>query len=444
MTEIVPVVKERASWGKGRIKLIGVGTAGIQVVNHIFKDLPQDVMAICCDTDEEVLNGVASVHKVLLGKESLGGRGCMGDPDKGRIAGEESLGELKKLVKEDTELVFFIAGVGKGTGSGALPVIAENLLADKKDVASIAILLYPFSPAGRRVRQIADKSIEEIKKHVNAVIVIDNDNIVVGDKRIEDILRDRNGFIKNIIQGIIYSSNPGLYFSIKPAELGVLFNKGREAHVGISIQTKIDKPDLDLMFEQISSHPYLKHVLNFKHADAMFVSFLWHPSVDVTGGVVHALRKKLESEGANAEFLLAMGQVSQLPEKSAMLLIIEVSNQAGEYEENEEVKLWEKETKQEAVVSASASGILIEEAGDIVQEEPVQTLNQIPEVNSQGNEQSSVQSREERKKIPAYERFKNNPFLKRMPTLFKTNDDSEDDEEVPRDKTIPYLKDKPD
>ncbi|NPA34347.1 MAG: hypothetical protein GXO48_05395 [Chlorobi bacterium] len=443
-TEIVPVVREKASWGKGRIKLIGVGTAGIQVVNYIFKDMPQSVMAISCDTDADALDGVANIHKVLLGESVTQGRGCMRDPEKGRAAAKESIEDLKKLVGDDTEMVFFIAGVGEGTGSGALPVIAEELLKGKTNVSSIAILLYPFSPAGKRVRQIADEAIEEIKKHVSAVIVVDNDNIAVADRRFEDILKDRNNFIKNIIQGIIYSCNPGLYFSIKPGELGMLFGQGKEAHVGISIQTKIDKPDLDEMFEQISSHPYLKHILTLKNASALFVSFLWHPSVDITGSLIHTLKKRLEKESPDAEFLVALGSTSHLPEKSAMLLIIEVVDKREIEEEEEKPVLWNQkptslvEPKDVEISSGYA------DAHYIPKKEPIyEPENQVEKQRSRGQESVSPQDRRKlRKEEPSYLRQQRS-----IPGLFfGVGGDAEDEREVPnpRKNTIPYIHNKPD
>lgn len=444
-TEIVPVVKEKASWGRGRIKLIGVGTAGIHVVNYIFKDMPQSVMAISCDTDAEALEGVANIHKVLLGENITHRRGSMGDPEKGMAAARESIEELKKLVGEDTEMVFFIAGIGKGTGSGSLPVITEELLKDKANVSSIAILLYPFSPAGKRVRQIADRAIEEVKKHVSAVIVIDNDNIAVAvaEKRFEDILKDRNNFIKNIIQGIIYSCNPGLYFSIKPGELGKLFGQGKEAHVGISIQSKIDKPDPDEMFEQISSHPYLKHILNLKNASALFVSFLWHPSVDVTGNIVHTLRRRLESESPDAEFLVAMGSASHLPEKSAMLLIIEVVDNKEEAEDKE--LLW-KEREDDHVRSVGAS-MEPDLAATSIGYDDSALYPSVP-IKDQEAKESENLSAEELRKIkkqePSYVRRQ-----KSIPGLIpesNDNDDYDNQREVPNPKkeTIPFWKNKPD
>ncbi len=453
-TEIVPVVKENASWGKGRIKLIGVGTAGIQVVNSIFKDLPQSVMAISCDTDAEALNGVANIHKVLLGESILNGRGCMGDPEKGMAAAKESIEELRKLVGQDTEMVFFIAGVGKGTGSGSLPLIAEELLQNHTNVSSIAILLYPFSPSGKRVRQIADKSIEEIKKHVSAVIVIDNDNIAIAEKRIEDIWKERNNFIKSIIQGIIYSCNPGLYFSIKPGELGMLFGQGKEAHVGISIQSKIDKPDLDEMFEQISSHPYLKHILTLKNADALFVSFLWHPSVDVTGNIIHSLKRRLEKESPKAEFLFAMGSASHLPEKSAMLLIMEAVDSINNNNDKkgEEELLWQ--VGNDSNVNSDAHSIETDVdpnyATTSVGHSDGVFYPSVPAKDKQTSESENL-SPEELKRIkkqqPAYIRKQ-----RKIPGLISQNtnnyydDDGDNYREVPnpKEETIPFWKNKPD
>ena len=450
-TEIVPIVRENASWGKGRIKLIGVGTAGIQVVNYIFKDMPQYVMAISCDSDAEALDGVANIHKVLLGDSIVNGRGCMGDPEKGRDVAKESMEELRKLVGQDTEMVFFIAGVGKGTGSGSLPVIAEGLLKDNPNVSSIAILLYPFSPSGKRMRQIADKSIEEIKKHVSAVIVIDNDNIAIAEKRIEDIWRDRNNFIKSIIQGIIYSCDPGLYFSIKPGELAMLFGRGKEAHVGISIQSKIDKPDLDEMFEQITSHPYLKHILTLKNADALFVSFLWHPSVDVTGNIIHSLKRRLEKESPNAEFLFAMGSASHLPEKSAMLLIMEVvgSKSNNDDEKNAEDILWQEGDDNnihsgrghaEADYATTLMGhrdSVFYSSVSARERKTQESENLSPEEMKRIKKQQPSYVRQQQRKIPG--------LMSGSPENYYNEDsDSYMEAPNPKEETIPFWKNKPD
>ncbi len=167
------------------IKVLGVGGGGSNAVNHMFKQGITGVDFAVCNTDVQALESSPVPIKIEIGNK--GGLGAGADPVVGRAAAEDSIDKIKELLDDDnTQMLFITAGMGGGTGTGAAPVIAR--LARERDVLTVGIVTLPFGFEGRKRKQQAELGINEIKKYVDALLVISNDklreqfgNLVLGE-----------------------------------------------------------------------------------------------------------------------------------------------------------------------------------------------------------------------------------------------------------------------
>lgn len=156
------------------IKVIGVGGGGSNAVNHMFQEGIHDVTFALCNTDVQALQQSDIPKKIQLGKEGLG---AGNKPERARMAAEESIEDIKALLDDGcTKMVFITAGMGGGTGTGAAPVVAK--VAKEKDILTIGIVTIPFRWEGNKKIDQALDGVEEMKKHVDALLVINNERLL--------------------------------------------------------------------------------------------------------------------------------------------------------------------------------------------------------------------------------------------------------------------------
>ncbi len=166
------------------IKVVGVGGGGGNAVNHMLEDGINGVDFILCNTDQQDLNKSKVNNKVLMGFNLCKGLGCGAKPERGREAAEESKEEIEKAIcTENAQMAFITASMGGGTGTGAAPVVAK--IAHDKGLLTIGIVTIPYLFEGRKKIQKALDGIEELRKHTDAILVINNE-------RIKDIYPDMN------------------------------------------------------------------------------------------------------------------------------------------------------------------------------------------------------------------------------------------------------------
>ena len=162
------------------IKVIGVGGGGGNAVNHMYRQGIEGVDFIVCNTDMKALNASPVPNKIPLGDLGLG---AGNKPERARKAAEAKADDIRDAIAHNTQMLFITAGMGGGTGTGAAPVIAEiakNIELENeenKHILVVAIVTRPFSFEGPRRRQQAEAGIEELRKHVDSIIVINNDKL---------------------------------------------------------------------------------------------------------------------------------------------------------------------------------------------------------------------------------------------------------------------------
>ncbi len=155
------------------IKVLGVGGGGSNAVNHMFKQGIKGVDFAICNTDVQALQDSPVPVKIEIG--SNGGLGAGSKPEVGRNAAVESLDKIKEVFSENTQMLFVTAGMGGGTGTGAAPVIAK--LAKEMGILTVGIITLPFQWEGRRRSLQALEGVEEMKKSVDTLLVINNDKL---------------------------------------------------------------------------------------------------------------------------------------------------------------------------------------------------------------------------------------------------------------------------
>ncbi|MCQ2075442.1 MAG: cell division protein FtsZ [Bacteroidaceae bacterium] len=154
------------------IKVIGVGGGGCNAVNHMYNEGIHDVTFVVCNTDNKALQDSPVPIKLQLGTEGLG---AGNNPESGRLAANESLDDIRKMLSDGTRMVFITAGMGGGTGTGAAPVIAK--VARQLGILTVGIVTIPFRWEGNKKIDQALDGVEQISENVDALLVINNERL---------------------------------------------------------------------------------------------------------------------------------------------------------------------------------------------------------------------------------------------------------------------------
>ena len=157
------------------IKVIGVGGGGSNAINYMFQQGINGVDFVVTNTDAQALNESSVPIKIQLGASLTEGLGAGANPEVGALAAEESFEDLKTLLTTQTKMVFITAGMGGGTGTGAAPIIAQ--MAKEMEILTVGIVTMPFQFEGKLRLEQAEKGLENIKKTVDALIVINNNKL---------------------------------------------------------------------------------------------------------------------------------------------------------------------------------------------------------------------------------------------------------------------------
>lgn len=154
------------------IKVIGVGGGGGNAVNHMYREGIHDVTFVVCNTDNQALDESPVPIKLQLGHEGLG---AGNRPERARDAANESLEDIKQMLNDGCKMAFITAGMGGGTGTGAAPIIAKT--AKDMGILTVGIVTIPFLFEGNRKIDQALDGVEEMSKHVDALLVINNERL---------------------------------------------------------------------------------------------------------------------------------------------------------------------------------------------------------------------------------------------------------------------------
>ncbi len=157
------------------IKVIGVGGGGSNAVNYMFRQQIKGVDFIVCNTDSQALETSPVPTRIQLGESLTEGLGAGAIPEVGRNAAIENIEDIKTILGNNTKMVFITAGMGGGTGTGAAPVIAQT--AKDMGILTVGIVTIPFNFEGKKRRLQAEEGLENMRKAVDTLLVINNDKL---------------------------------------------------------------------------------------------------------------------------------------------------------------------------------------------------------------------------------------------------------------------------
>ena len=218
-----------------KIKVLGIGGGGNNAVNQMINSKIEGAEYVLINTEKNVLERAnANGCKTLqIGKEVTRGLGAGADPEVGERAAKESIEEIDKIL-EDTDLLFVTAGMGGGTGTGAIPVIAEQ--AKKRGILTIGIVTTPFMFEGKLRTVRANMGIERLKPNVNSLIVISNDKLLANtakDVSILDAFKMTDDILRQGIQAVTDLINTVGTINIDFADVKTILSYEGFAYMGI-------------------------------------------------------------------------------------------------------------------------------------------------------------------------------------------------------------------
>ncbi len=184
------------------IKVLGVGGGGSNAVNYMYTNGIKGVDFVVCNTDSQALEASPVPTKIQLGVSLTEGLGAGSNPDTGKKAAEESIDKVVELLDANTKMLFITAGMGGGTGTGAAPVIAE--VAREKGILTVAVVTNPFSTEGGYRKQYAKEGLNELRRFVDTLLIINNDKLieVYGDLTLSQAFGKANEVLNTATKGI--------------------------------------------------------------------------------------------------------------------------------------------------------------------------------------------------------------------------------------------------
>ena len=184
-----------------RIVVIGVGGAGNNAVNRMIDDNISNVEFYVMNTDKQALATSKAINRIVLGNDVTKGLGAGGDPNMGREAAEQSKDIIKQIVS-GADMVFIAAGMGKGTGTGASPVIAK--IAKDAGALTIAIVTRPFAFEGQQRNVNAVSGLSKLKEAVDSLIIVSNDKLLMssGNIPVNQAFKDSDGVLAQSVKTV--------------------------------------------------------------------------------------------------------------------------------------------------------------------------------------------------------------------------------------------------
>ena len=256
-----PASKHTANKKKGvRVKVVGVGGAGCAVINRLAQNKIGNIEFIAINTDRQSLANTTVCKKIRIGKKTTKGLGTGMNPVLGQQAAQESQKEIKQTL-QGADIIFFVAGLGGGTASGALPIILDII--KDLDILTIAVVTKPFIFEGSRKSMIADQSLNILNNKADTIIVLSNENILsLIDRKTSllDAFKSVDDILEHTISNITDIVNFSGLINLDLADLKAVLTDAGRALLGIgeaegegrsvrAVRAAIDSPFFSLSFK---------------------------------------------------------------------------------------------------------------------------------------------------------------------------------------------------
>ena len=214
------------------IKVIGIGGGGGNAINYMYENGIEGVDFAVCNTDTQALEASPIPVKIQLGENLTSGLGAGSNPEVGMQAAVESIDRINELLDSNTNMLFITAGMGGGTGTGAAPVIAKA--ANEKGILTVGVVTMPFETEGGRRHEHAKAGLEELRKHVDTLLVINNQKLleVHGDLTLSKAFSKANEVLNIATKGIAEVITQHLTVNIDLSDARLVLQKSGTAIMG--------------------------------------------------------------------------------------------------------------------------------------------------------------------------------------------------------------------
>jgi cell division protein FtsZ len=223
------------------IKVVGVGGGGNNAVNYMFRQGIKDVNFVVCNTDAQALENSPVGVKIQLGASLTEGRGAGNKPEIGRQAALENIDDVNDILSKNTKMVFITAGMGGGTGTGAAPVIAKA--AKEMGLLTVAIVTLPFPFEGNLRFQQAIEGINELKEHVDSLLIINNAKLreMYGNLKISQAFSMADNVLATAAKGIAEIITVHGYINVDFADVQTVMSNSGIAIMGSGVADGKDR-----------------------------------------------------------------------------------------------------------------------------------------------------------------------------------------------------------
>lgn len=247
--------------GQASIKVVGVGGAGCNAANWLYKKGVKGAEIIVTNTDKQHLDMMEVPQKLLLGKSLTRGLGCGGYLEKGREATHESMQDVKEMLR-GSDMVFITAGMGGGTGTGGASVVAQ--VARDNGCIVIGVVTMPFSIERARIDK-AEFGLQQLRQVSDSVVVIDNNRLVslAGNLPVEQAFAVANELMSTMIKGIVETIAVPCLVNLDYADVKAIMTQGGVCAIGVgesdtenrvkeAVKRALSNPLLDISYEGAS------------------------------------------------------------------------------------------------------------------------------------------------------------------------------------------------
>jgi len=245
------------------IKVIGVGGGGGNAVKHMYKEGIIGVDFLICNTDRNALEASPIPSKLMLGESGLG---AGANPEVARRLAQESHDRIVDFIGAETKMLFITAGLGKGTGTGAAPIIAE--IAKEMGILTIAVVTLPFKFEGTTSEQFAESGIAELRKYVDSLITIKNQNIIkyYNDEELDKAFGYADDVLKNAVKCIAELITVNLEQNIDFNDINSIMKQSGAAMLGIAEangENRIDEVLASVLRCPLLTEEHISNARNF-------------------------------------------------------------------------------------------------------------------------------------------------------------------------------------
>jgi cell division protein FtsZ len=302
------------------IKVLGVGGGGSNAVNFMFHQDIEGVDFIICNTDSKAIEQSPVPNKIQLGPHLTQGLGAGADPSVGKLATEESLEEIKKILEVNTKMAFITVGMGGGTGTGGAPIIAK--ICKDLGILTVGIVTTPFSFEGPRRQKQAEEGINQLKPLVDTLLVISNDKLRVqyGNLKMKEAFTKADNVLATAAKCITDVINSRGHIIVDFADVCTVMKNGGVAILG---KAEVEGDNrAERAIEEALNSPLLNDndikgakwiLLNINSAEGDFEC-----SMDELETISKILR---ERTGENSDVIMGSGYDDTLGEKIGITLI---------------------------------------------------------------------------------------------------------------------------